>query len=197
MASNGLQNWKISYFGNFFAYFFSFFLQIQPHQWIIHWSRTSKRYGGFISGQCNGGHNISSNKPLLDVPFKASQMYLLIACLSNDSGNHQWPLISLKQTLLAQISRCIFGTFNNLCKIVSGSVYFNSLDPYFHISVIPRFKDIWKIFHLKLNEYQYHRGLEGFIYGNMQRFKWWNIRVNSGGPSGLWWTPKSIYLLIV
>ena len=25
MASNGLQNWKISYFGNFFAYFFSFF----------------------------------------------------------------------------------------------------------------------------------------------------------------------------
>ena len=164
-------------------------------------------------------------------------MYLLIACLSNDSGNFQWPLISLKQTLLAQISRCIFlifdseiyntllqdhvkqkcfwgyikqslninlqpsnllfGTFSNLCKIVSGSVYFNSLDPYFHISVIPRFKDIWKIFHLKLNEYQYHRGLEGFIYGNMQRFKWWNISVNSWGPSGLWWTPKSIYLLIV
>ena len=26
-------------------------------------------YGGFISGQCNGGHNISSNKTLLDVPF--------------------------------------------------------------------------------------------------------------------------------
>ena len=60
-----------------------------------------------------GGHRISSNKPLLDVPFKASQMYLLIACLSNDSGNFQWPLISLKQTLLAQISRCIFLIFDS------------------------------------------------------------------------------------
>ena len=60
-----------------------------------------------------GGHRISSNKPLLDVPLKASQMYLLIACLSNDSGNFQWPLISLKQTLLAQISRCIFLIFDS------------------------------------------------------------------------------------
>ena len=40
-------------------------------------------------------------------------MYLLIACLSNDSGNFQWPLISLKQTLLAQISRCIFLIFDS------------------------------------------------------------------------------------
>ena len=32
-----------------------------PQKGILYW--------GFISGKCNGGHNISSNKPLLDVPF--------------------------------------------------------------------------------------------------------------------------------
>ena len=84
MASNGLQNWKISCFGNFFANFFCKFLanSTSPMDYTL-LQDLKKVYCKGISLEVrwpsNGGHELSLNKPQHDVPFWASHsMYIIL-----------------------------------------------------------------------------------------------------------------------